>query len=151
MIDLKHLYEFGLEIKASNIGINHFRMVDGPDKLVESLKDLTNEENHVLIIVLPSHSSNGSTSFDDLEYNNFTQFLVLEKFDIRTIENNYEEMMVFHRTLETLKKLIDKMKNDFYEREEFCGLMSSIKAGTLQIDPVRHQSDTSGYSLTFTF
>ncbi|WP_291071606.1 hypothetical protein [Empedobacter sp. UBA5637] len=151
MVDIKRLYEFGLEIKASNIGINHFRMVDGPDKLVESLKDLTNEENHVLIIVLPSHSSNGSTSFDDLDYNNFTQFLVLEKFDIRTIENNYEEMMVFHRTLETLKKLIDKMKNDFYEREEFCGLMSSINMGSLQIDPVRHQSETSGYSLVFTF
>ena len=151
MIDIQRLYEFGLEIKASNIGINHFRMVDGPDKLVESLKDLTDEENHVLIIVLPSHSSNGSTSFDDLDYNNFTQFLVLEKFDIRTIENNFEEMSVFFRTLDTMKKLIDKMTNDFYKREEFCGLMSSIKAGTLQIDPVRHQSDTSGYSLTFTF
>lgn len=151
MIDIKRLYEFGLEIKASNIGINHFRMVDGPDKLVESLKDLTSEENNILIIILPSHNSNGSTSFDDLEYNNFTQFLVLEKFDIRTIENNYEEMMVFHRTLETLKKLIDKMKNDFYEREEFCGLMSSINMGSLQIDPVRHQSETSGYSLVFTF
>ena len=45
MIDIQRLYEFGLEIKASNIGINHFRMVDGPDKLVESLKDLTNEES----------------------------------------------------------------------------------------------------------
>ncbi len=151
MVDIKRLYEFGLEIKAADIGINHFRMVDGPDKLIESLKDLTEDENHILIIILPSHNSNGSTSFDDLDYNNFTQFLILEKFDIRLIENNYDEMMVFDRTLNTTKKLIDKMKNDFYENEKYCDLMAKINVGSLQIDPIRHQSETSGYSLVFTF
>lgn len=151
IIDIARLYELGQEIKSSGIGINKFRMVDGPDKVVECLKDFDAEENHLLLMVLPSHNATGSTSFDDLEFQNYTQFLILEKYDPREFEDNHAEMMVFHRTLETTKKLIEKLKNDFFNQTEFCGLLSTIKAGSIQIDPIRHQSDTSGYSLLFTF
>jgi len=152
IVDVQRLYEYGLEIKSANIGINQFKMVDGPDKVIEYLKDFGTDENHLLLMVLPSHTPDKKTeSFDNLQFQNHTQFLILEKYDSREFNNNFEEMMVFHRTLETTKKLLDKIKADAYGSEEFCGLLSTVQAGSLQIDPIRHQSDCNGYALMFTF
>ncbi|MDK7375989.1 MULTISPECIES: hypothetical protein [Weeksella] len=151
MIDVIRLYEYGQEIKAADIGVNRFRMVDTPDKLVEELKDFNKESNHLLIIVLPSHNAGKSTSFDDLAFNNVTQFYVLEKYDSRAYVDNFEEMKIFQRTQDTMRKLLEKIRNDQETDSQYCDILNQISVASMQLDPIRHISDTLGYVLTFSF
>lgn len=151
MVDVIRLYEYGMEIKSSDIGINRFRMVDTPDKLVAELKDFDKESNHLLIIVLPSHNAGKSTNFDDLSFNNVTQFYVLEKYDSREYVSNFEEMKIFQRTQDTMRRLLEKIRNDYEADTKYCDILNQISTSSMQLDPTRHISDTLGYVLTFTF
>ena len=149
MIVIQRLYELGLEIKAAEIGINDFKMVQEESEVIKNLQNHKTADNHLLVIVIPTINSGRSTSIDNIQFNNQMQFLVLEKRDSKIAANNHEDMMVYKRTQDTLNNILEYFFQHVDDDESNCELFRNFNPSSFEIDPVKGLSDCFGWSWAF--
>ncbi|MBQ0139369.1 MAG: hypothetical protein KBT36_08740 [Kurthia sp.] len=150
MIDIKRLYELGIEIKAEEIGINDFKLVQDESEVIKNLQNHKITDNHLLVIVIPSIDSGKTKSIDAIQFNNQMQFLVLEKRDAKSTKDNYEDMMVYKRSQDTLNNVLEYFLQHLDDEESHCEIFRNFNPSSFQIDPVKGLSDCFGWSWTFT-
>lgn len=150
MIAVQRLYELGLEIKAKQIGINEFKMVQEESEIVQYLRELKKEHNHLLIIVLPSTDSSGSKDVDSIHLKDMHQFIVLEKRDPKSPKSNFDDMMIYARTQTTMNNMLEYILGEINdETDSSCNILSRLDAASFDIEPVKGPSDCFGYSWAF--
>lgn len=149
MIDIQRLYELGLEIKSSAIGFNSFKLVQDESEVVKNLQLHKFTDNNLLVIVIPSVDSKKSQNVDNVQYRNLMQFLILEKRDPKQPTNNFEDMMIYKRTQDSLNNLLEYFFKNFDDNESNCEIFRNFDPSSFQIDPVKGLTDCFGWSWTF--
>lgn len=150
MIDVQRLYEFGTEVVNENIGIIKSHVVIDESEVTEILREFRGEENnHILIIVVPSYNSENSSDIDSVSFTNYMQFLILEKYSRKKTANNLDWVQLYRRTQNTTNQFLDYLLEGILGDNEVCSVFNQLNSKTIQIDPVKGQSDCYGWNITF--
>jgi hypothetical protein len=149
MLKVNSLREFLVEIKAIIPEINYAQAITSNKEFVEFLKERKSSDNIMLFGILPDHTINGRE--DSTEFNNFLQFIFLEKSATRDLKHD-QKLDIFNKvqtTVETFVKLIIDAKSGEVDELSECGILSKLNEESIDIRTFYDDVQSRGYEVFF--
>ena len=147
MIDILELKNYSEEIKTAISAINTVKVVVDESQLVDKIRSLKSEDNQILMTVIPEYDTSNSSDLDNVSHNNYLAFLVLEKVNYKGFTDD-QELMVWQRTLQSIKLLEQKLLHDAGTGNETCPTFAHLDVRSIRIEPVWKLAECNGYILS---
>ncbi len=141
------LRELLAEIKTGTTGINKSFPVVDDSMLANKVSEIGNDDNMILVGVLPSYGSAGQ-NVDNVRTVPVTQLMILEKCDYSGLtEDQFWE--VYERTFQTMQRvkdlLVEKVSDD-------CPTyLMNINVNSLDMNPVWGYVECCGWTMDLEF
>lgn len=145
MITIEKIEQYGNKLKDTITDIRHFIMVVDDSQLVNEVKDITDDQNLILVGFIPSHKSDGS-SVDDAQNRDFTLWMILNKVDRR---NQQEFIQSFKRCQAAALEIEKQMLADKPSFGNQCTMMRQLEVKSILIEPVWAFAGCDGYEINF--
>lgn len=145
MVSINSLREFLAECKSEFKEIKHTQLLFDDATIVSFMKDYPNGNDLFFLSMIPEFSSKSGNE-EAVLFSNELAFLFLEKVNYNDVSYN-EELLVFHRTLETAKLFINKLMQE--SGSSSCYEMNKINWNSLSLNPIKNLAGCNGYGLDF--
>ena len=120
-----------------------FMLMDD-DEFKEKSRDISKQDDFVVLIAVPLNISGSGTDDDNISANNKLLFYCVEKNDRR---KGYAEYVLGYQTCaDALKELFNKFKADKQDFNKLC-VATNFNLPRFKIDPVRNYHQTNGWVL----
>ena len=149
MISPLELYNYLAACKSELTAIKTTKTVIDESQIVDKIRQLSGNDNQILLGVIPEYDGSPSTDIDSIEKNSYMAFLVLEKINYKSISTEKDEVLIWERTFQTMKKLEEKILKDAGGDCCECPSLAKINVGSINIDPVWKLAECNGYILSF--
>lgn len=150
MLKINRLREFVAEAVASLDELQVGKVVVTKDEISRFMKEHSEEENMLLIAIVPEHNISGAE--DAWESENDLGFYILEKTDYS--EHDHDSYLdIFARTQEAAEKFVSFiLEQSDNEYSTLCGLFQNFGNNVnLPISPVKGLSGCNGYFIGLNF
>lgn len=142
MVTVNELVAYGNTLQAAVPSINYNKVVIDDSQLIKGLSEIKQVNNHLLYLVIPSGSNEGS---DDATVSvNEMMFLILNKSDVKKKHDVFLQEM--HDTQATALDVQTKM---ILDKEDSCGLMAWLSVESIKIDPIWAIAGCNGWTISF--
>ncbi len=144
MIEVKDIRAYSGILKDVAESINFERTVVDEGQIVRFLKNITRDDNNILLTVVPSASGTGGDTSPG--FSNRMMFLVLKKYDSSITHEEFLEIM--QNTQVSVQEIIAQMAAD---KEGCAFFLQFLDWNSLDINPIRSFADCHGWSIEFSF
>ncbi len=135
------------EIQDEITGINLNKLVTTEKQLTKYLTDLEQEQNALMLGLLPNFGNNSPDSADTFKLRGFTELMILEKTDFSELTD-----AEFVDQSERLFEIADAVKEKLLmDNCNGCGIMRFLDPTSIQIVDVYNNSQCNGWTVVFTF
>jgi len=147
MLTITDLELFAEEFKTAIPEITKVQLVGDDSHLSKFTKELKHSDNEVALLpIIPSHDLSAKDE-DNVKVSDHLYFLVLQKYDSSA---GYEsEIDVLKTTQAVAKKFIERLVGLSNGSLNTC-IDFDVDINSMRLDPVLNQSQTHGYSISFT-
>lgn len=143
MLTVNQLRQYSADVKEALPAIRRNEVVVTQDELVKFLSDHTEEDNTLMISIVPGHGMDGNQ--DSARWVNATGFYFLEKTDYS--EYDHEGFLdIFQRTQEVARAFVNKLLIDKADNSGlFCGFLAWLEEDSIRVDPVKALNGCNGW------
>ena len=126
--------------------LNKFILVVDDSQIVKEMKDITYDDNLILVGFIPSHKADG-TDVDNVQNRDFTLWMVLNKVD----RNDGQEAFIasFKKCQLAALEIEKKMLADKPNLGNGCTMMRQLQVATIDINPVWALAGCDGYEINY--
>ena len=147
MLLISDLELFADEFKTAIPEITKVQLVGDDSHLAKFTGELKHSDNEVVLLpIIPSHDLSAKDE-DNVKVGDNLYFLVLQKYDSKA--GYQHEIDVLKATQAVAKKFIERLVGLSNGELNTC-IDYDVDINSMRIDPVINQSQTHGYSISFT-
>ena len=143
MITILQLREAIAEIVSQIPEINKVRFVIDDDQLADTLEKFKNEQNTMLVCLVPTYQSFGENE-DITGYISFLQFFLVDKVDYKVFGSEDEFTEIFIKIQAIVTDFIGRLFE--YQIGE-CLVFGNLQQNSVVIRPVRNKAMCNGWEI----